>query len=490
MPPFALILTICLYPDKRKRNTQGESDLLGKRNTQGESMAIPNQPAGDLPWMGWLKQRELLLLLVLVSAGFRIIPILSIHNAQYADPIWYSATAAHFAAVGEYGPGRASAWYPPGYPVFLAGVYRLAGVSPLAGKWANAALGVLACVAVWGAGRTLFGARVGLLAGLLLAAWPNVIFHTLLLDSESLAVCEFAVVFWMAVQLPAAGKRFWLHTLLLGAVLGYAILTRPVAMILFPVIGLHWWLTGRSLKGLLLVAAVVTLLVGAWTWRNYVRFGEFIPIATNGGYNFWQGNNRHADGTEEFWRKIAPDDPDYRAVQDADEFTRNREGYRQALNYLAEHPGHFLALIPNKVYYLYHTDTSGLYQAVVNVSASAGPVAGWMRDHQRLVESVTFRYYQTVLLLAAGAILAAPRGTRQGVWPLLSLPVLLTGFHLAFHSMNRYHLPLAPALAILAAVTLTALFRLLSWPRFGTCSRKENRENRCHILFLAKEVPD
>ena len=57
-------------------------------------------------------------------------------------------------------------------------------------------------------------------------------------------------------------------------------------------------------------------------------------------------------------------------------------------------------------------------------------------------------------VLTAMAVVVTPAGERSRLLPLLALPLLLTAFHQLFHAKDRFHVPLAPAFALLAAVTL------------------------------------
>jgi hypothetical protein len=150
-------------------------------------------------------------------------------------------------------------------------------------------------------------------------------------------------------------------------------------------------------------------------------------------------------------------------MRNGDEFTKNREGYRYALAYLRANPGHLLTILPAKLFWLYHTDTSGFYEgALYPPMDGPSPVAHWIADHERIVEAFTFRYYE--VLMALGVIGAAltllfARPTTW-LWPILSLPLLLTLFHVFFHAKDRFHMPLVGIIALLAATAIVELARL------------------------------
>jgi hypothetical protein len=72
-------------------------------------------------------------------------------------------------------------------------------------------------------------------------------------------------------------------------------------------------------------------------------------------------------------------------------------------------------------------------------------------------------------LLGAGWLLI--RGRPDWLWPMLSLPVLLTFFHLFFHAKDRFHIPLDAVIALFAAVAIRELGALL---RRGSFNDKES----------------
>jgi hypothetical protein len=285
------------------------------------------------------------------------------------------------------------------------------------------------------------------------------------LSSDLLAACGFVAAMWLGMRQET--RRAWPLTVVLGVLVGWMVLTRPVGVILLAGLGLWWWIHGRSLRHAVIrlvpVCAIVALMVGAWTLRNYLQFGEVITIATNGGYNFWQTNHRFADGNDTYWISVPMDDPEYQTMANGDEFTKNREGYRYAFAYLKDHPGHLIAMLPTKLFWLYHSDTSGFYESAI-YAPMEGPsvVEDFMDDHQHLIEALSFRYYEALMALAViGALLTLVRDRSVWIWPILALPLLLTFFHLFFHAKDRFHIPLDGFVALLAAVAITEAVRLI-----------------------------
>jgi hypothetical protein len=243
------------------------------------------------------------------------------------------------------------------------------------------------------------------------------------------------------------------------------VLVRPVSVILLAALGVGWLGRTRSLgwtvRHLAPVVLIAGLLCSTWTVRNFVQFGQPILIATNGGYNFWQTNHRYADGNDTYWPFVPMDDPEYQTMRYGDEFTKNSAGYRYAFAYLEAHPFHLIQMLPTKLFWLYHTDTSGFYEGVDYAPlAGPSPLADWIRAHAERVESATFRYYELLMALAgAGIVVTVVRGRPSWLWALLTLPLLLSLFHLFFHAKDRFHIPLDGIIAIFAAIALVEAAR-------------------------------
>src|SRR5439155_2663819 len=87
------------------------------------------------------KQAVWMLVAVLaVAAISRLAWVLLVPNGQYSDSVWYEAAAANLASRNTYGLDGSSAWFPPGYPFFLAAIYKVAGHSEFAGKLGNVSI--------------------------------------------------------------------------------------------------------------------------------------------------------------------------------------------------------------------------------------------------------------------------------------------------------------------------------------------------------------
>ncbi len=178
-----------------------------------------------------------------------------------------------------------SAFHPPLYPVFLAGVVRLGFESGTAARAASCLVGVATILFVGLIGRELRGARVGLIAAAIAAATPNLWVPDGSLISEGMAAALVAMSLWFAYRLvrrPQASTAAGL-----GLTIGLAGLTRPETL-LFSVILVGPIVIGASISNrrrvaLMEIASLATIAVVApWAIRSLTAFDRPILISANG----------------------------------------------------------------------------------------------------------------------------------------------------------------------------------------------------------------
>ncbi|HEY8490452.1 MAG TPA: glycosyltransferase family 39 protein [Dehalococcoidia bacterium] len=372
------------------------------------------------------------------------------------DPWWYDERAQRLAAGLGYtlADGEPTAYFPPGYPLFLAAVYRVLGHHLTAVELIQAALGTASVALLYGLARQAFGARAGLAAAALLAVAPGQILYVSQLHTEVL----FTFLALLAVWLTAAGGRRegrpgWLALVAAGAVAGLAALVRGQGLLILPAAGAYLlalrlpWRRWAPRMALTVLAATAVLL--PWWVRNAVVLDAFVPLSTNGGVDLWIGNHPGAPG--HFWLP----DP---AVFPQDAPTAERElrwdaiGRREALGYMAAHPLATARAAVAKLYYVFSEDSS------VETAETWGrsPFLGTLE--RGVLSSAASGFLYAVLALAAlGAPLWWAAADRPLRLLLLAVPLLwLLTYALVFGD-PRFNYPLVPFLCALAAPAVAAV---------------------------------
>lgn len=362
-----------------------------------------------------------------------------------SDVWWYDAAARHLARSGDLvfpGPGEGSrAWFPPGWPFFLSLCYRVFGDAVSLFAPVNVGLSALTAALVVRLGARVFDRGTGVVAGLLWALLPGqVVYATIAQYDVFLTTLVMAAVELVTGEDDPGPRRPRTH--LLGGVLAWATLTRPLLLLLPAVVWAYLRWRGRAASAAAVVGIWVLAAAGGWTLRNALLL-DHVTLDTHAGYNLWVGNNPLATGTVYH----PPDTPDPRLNLSVlgDEVRLDRAGTALALEHIRERPLLFLARIPARIWHLYWTDTTGLYLA-----GRGAPGA--------FLERAAFRPYALVMLLAAlGLALADWRSAEVRL--LAALVGYWTAWTAVTIGVDRFHVPLIPVFCLFAAWALRRPWR-------------------------------
>ncbi len=395
----------------------------------------------------------LVLIVVLFSVLIRLLHLVESGDDPSANQPLVDSRTYHQLAVGLAEEGILDEhflWQAPLYPLLLAGIYRLFGVSMLVVKLLQILLAGGTCLLTIRLGRKLFNERVGLLAGILVALCGPLLFFDQQLLATGLAV------FWMvALANLVLQVRQQDHTpaswsaLGLGLVGALAILTRPTFLpIVCLLLGclLCWRLPARRLA-LNLVGLVVVLVPFALTMQNLTGHTGLLP--PSGAINLFIGNNANFDETIGIrtglpWENLISEPMRHGFPPGP----WHGQPYFRSLvwQFVSERPGEFLGLLVRKTCHLISS-----------------------RELPRNLDMYVHRQWSTVLSLLV--FKAGPWGFPMALlWPLAAIGVMVSGFRklgpilwmlLAFSVSlvlvfvtSRYRAPLLPLLCVLSAHSL------------------------------------
>jgi 4-amino-4-deoxy-L-arabinose transferase-like glycosyltransferase len=322
-------------------------------------------------------------------------------------------------------------FHPPLYVYFIGMTSALFGTLE-AVKYAQCLAGVLLVPALGLVGRRVFGERAALLAAVVAAFYPDLVWFA----SHFWAETVFTVLLWWALErlVAADGEGGTRAALVSGLLWGLAVLTRETVLYFLPIaaLWLAWRRTGGARRAAMLLA-VSALVVLPWTLRNWIVFHAFVPVSTSGALNLWQGNTRltRQEVYEEYWAVPGRIAKYEHARRRAIEAILERQPL-WVLEKLRDEMPAFWAAHGQPIVHL----ERGAYGVV------ARPVA------LLAVAAVLLPYLATLALFVAG-MAALPRGRT----PLLLLGFLLfyVLLHVAAHGYPRYRLPAMPAVFLVAA---------------------------------------
>jgi hypothetical protein len=384
--------------------------------------------------------------IVLLGLVLRAIWVIAFPAAPGSDGAAYLGLAEQLAAGGSYETDGTRAYWPVGYPLFLAGWLTLFPDRYTATLISNLFIYLMGLYGTYRLASEL-GAS-GNLAALLFALWPNLVFQSGTPEKEMLIVAFLPWITFLAVR-SIKGKQRHIGALVAGGLVGAAALVQPSLQflaLLLPILliaSIDRWRSGATAAGLLFLGA--TLVVAPWTLRNYQVFGDFVLIATNGGDNFYRANNPLATGG---WTPKGAVD-----LNDLDELERDRIGKALGLEWIRENPSDFAALALEKQVRFLGDDAVGVYTtlkvgggssdalvyAALKALANAWWIAGWI-----VLLALIVGVRQSGRLLPPYSLVPA--------WLWLYLFVL----HTVFESAGKYHVPALWALCVLLALYAVA----------------------------------
>ena len=398
----------------------------------------------------------------MLALAVRLPWALIVHAGPSSDSLFYYLGAKSIAAGHGYEIlHHPTAFFPVGWPVFLAGVFLITGPSFIAVKVAALLLWMLTTAFVYLLGRRLGGRSVGLVAGGLVAVAPTMAVYAARGASEHLFIPLLLAVCLLVAT--ADGRTPSMRrTALAGVFLGLAILVRSTAILLPLVIPL-WLLLRRpareSWRAAVTMSVVSVLVLTPWMARNAIVMHTF-GLSTNGGYTIWIGAHPHASGGFDSGKG-------WQISSVATETRQNSVLLHESANYVVHHPLDWLGLIPAKFEHLMTWGPGPLqgaregqrgidprihiYQRQLH-GAEATLVNGSLH-HQWLFELWHYSYW----ILGGLALVLTARMRLPGA----GLFALLVGFWIVFHvtlvhGEPRYMLSVAPLVAPALAWLLVA----------------------------------
>lgn len=375
------------------------------------------------------------------------------------DAPYYVLLASNIAGGRGYSyAGMPSAFRPPVYPLFLAGMIRLAGRAAFAlVRFLQLLLGLLAVGLLARLASRIFNpaaGRASLLVGLFL---PTIVFFPSELMTETFAIL-FTVIFLILLLEPSAEfdarRAGWI-----GGVVGVATLLRfnfgALGMVAAgAVVERKGW--KRAVGPLAAMAVVFLIVLAPWMGRNALVFGRPL-LGTQGGLNALQGI-------------LAP-----QGRAQPGEAARVRAVSGWVAGDLETNNASRIALGPEPR--LDHRAWQEAWKAWKAAGWNIVPVEleklgyFWLSTDQlfsttdfppllRVLRAIAVFISWGGLLLALFGWRALARAHRREAWLLATYAAVITVIHLPFVMTSRYRIPfISPVVILLAGAGLLDLYR-------------------------------
>ena len=415
--------------------------------------------------------RRLLGVVVALGVLVRLIFLaLSGELELWGDEAHYVQLAAMWSRFGFY-MGSPEYLWPPVYPAFLTLCIRFFGEYGIAAAKVCQVLlsGVVGASVVLLAWR-LFSYRAALVAGLLWAGYLPLIGYTHLLWPETLFLCFLLPAVYLFTTLlgsELSPRQTRVRLVVVGALLGLAILTKEAALPLPLLLGLL--LIGsksrdplglRTIRAAVLILSTVAVAL-PWTLRNAEVYGRWVVGGPTLGRNMLWGVNSDyinfdytrpgmvaivaSQGSFRRWLIEPPPDSGWKQSGAANLIDRSKENVHQGLRFARSHPGFYLRsrvkrladwLTPMSYFDRHYR--RGLYQ-------------GWLGKTGVRRALIPISVLSTMLVIAAalpGLFLILPGATHRMLMAVVFLTFLVP---VAITAISRYRVPAEPFMLVLAA---------------------------------------
>jgi 4-amino-4-deoxy-L-arabinose transferase-like glycosyltransferase len=386
--------------------------------------------------------RRTLLSIFIGALLIRGVFILTLQDGFYfPDSIDYSKAAISLITNGELGKAYNR---PPGYPVFLAGIYMIFGESIFAIRMVESVMGALLAVVIALIGKRIGGEVVGALAGILWTIYPIGVFIAGLVYPTNIFTMLLACGVLCLLPYPQqelSPKRVFLA----GVLWGLAALIVPIVLVTIGTTSL-WLILRGQVKRLVLVSLLFlgsALTIVPWTIRDYYVYDQIVAVEP-------------------------------RVVQHLPRMLIAPENVREnKVDAILRHPGLFAAHFGSEFLHFWRLSPDRIQMNNQSYREKEHEKDG------RVIEKTIFstgNLINAVSILSTGPLFFfAIIGTaamwfqqerRRELWLLWATILSVAVGYSIFYTKTRYRIPIEPYIVILSAYGLRKTWRLIAI-RFG-----------------------
>jgi 4-amino-4-deoxy-L-arabinose transferase-like glycosyltransferase len=398
-------------------------------------------------WIDRLSMYRFWILVFGIALLFRLLVAFGLPYQPTEDGLWYhEAATALSMGKGLTVGGELTAFHPPGYPYFLSLTYRLFGpYHGLAWFWGILSTAII-MLSTHFIARQLYGLSIAKIATLAIATYPALALWTgtVMSDLPFLAGLLLLISFIVYTR-----PYRLLNTVIIGITLGLLTLTRGVALGLFVIIPMIWYIQCANARKLVTFSLLLFITYAAfltpWIQRNYSLFGK-LTLSTNLGQTVYIGNHHGATGG------FVPTSFS-RYTSTLNEAEGSRELLGEAVKFIVSHPAEAALLIPKKMMHLFLLETS----AVTWLFQGERVYPPWLKYSLYGITQLCYIPFLLLFFLRIVELLHVvnrPRGLQWTGWLFAFYFTLLC---LIFLGEDRYRLPILPWMMLESSVLLSRL---------------------------------
>jgi len=394
-----------------------------------------------------------------IALALRIIYFLQVRSnypgwdTPTIDPLYHDLWAKQIASGNILGSGPF--FRAPLYAYFLGAIYAIFGPSLTAAKIVQHLIGAFSCSLIFLFTNRYFNRKTAVVSGLISAFyWVFIYFEDELLLDSLLVLLAIILVWLLLKTFEQPNLRRFLLT---GIILGLAAITRPNFLAMLPVVAIWVIYTFKlgikeKIVRILVLTAGCAVMISPVTVRNTLVGGDTVLIASQGGINFYIGNNEYATGATALMPEFGPTwqyaDCEYLAKLETGRIGKEMKQsevsafyYKKALKFIKNKPAEWIYLMTKKLAYFWNS-----YEISNNQNLY----------FFRRFASITVILPPLLFIIVPLSLIGLYNiFLRDGKYHIIGLFVLAYAFTVVgFFVNSRFRLPVLPFLIILSVNTV------------------------------------
>lgn len=392
-----------------------------------------------------LSQHNGLVLLALLMGAISVRLIILNLNYEIISPgdsLSYLKLGSDFAAGKGFIDPKTNlpyAYWPPGWPMIIAIIYKFFGVHTLPLRLYQAFVSALLCPGVYLLGRSIFNAGTGLLAAIFCIVYPAFL-HPQMGFVNLLSDPTYQLLLVAGLLLFFRGEKIKQSYYFCGLVFGFNALVKPNGLavpgiLILIILYQHRFKKNFFKASSLLMLGFLTAIL-PWTVRNYLVLNKLVLVSTNSGVNLYVGN------ANTFTNKLRQGDTFYDKIRaQGDGYEQGQLLNRQGIKFLKDNLIHRQSIFLRKM--KYHFDPFLAYKIKKGETLVTISKYNWMYAFLApfIIFGFLIRSRDKFVLMSA---------------LFLSVNILTA---LVYLGSVRYRLEIDPLLIIVGCMGLTAFVR-------------------------------
>jgi 4-amino-4-deoxy-L-arabinose transferase-like glycosyltransferase len=405
----------------------------------------------------------ILIFFISVSFIIKLIMILIYKNqlTLSSDDLNYIKSAVVLVKRGIfifYGFNDPTVFVMPGYPFFLAGIFKLFGFGLIgiqAVRILQAAISCITILMVFLTARTLFNRKIGLIAAFLVSFYPPNIITSGYILTETIFTAGLITLIYFSIKFSTElgmvhenrpPAPFVVKFIILSIIWTIATLIRPT-MALYPLLLFfylfiyHKYSVIKLIKIGTIMLMTFVIIILPWWIRNYSYYGEFIPLSASSGNPMLQGTYVRYKQTPEniVYYKLGKN------TFETNKIEVETAKKRMASEFKKDFFGYLGWFTIGKTIFFWATPF--YWKAFFNIRAP-----------------IVFIFHYIILLGFLGIASLIKYNFFKFILPI-SVILYFNVVHCYYMAFDRYAFPLIPLLSIFSALILSQTGRLLSYSK-------------------------